>query len=194
MTTEIAGDEAFRDQITVVIPQMRAFARTLCRNLAEADDLAQEALAKAWANRSSYQPGTNLKAWVFTILRNQFFSDKRRSWRQQPLDQEVAERTLMAISNPDATLELDDVRRALAMLPDEQREALILIGVAGLPYEEASQICGCAEGTIKSRVSRARVRLAQILAGDVIEEDDVLPSSAMATLVADAARFCRRAA
>ena len=100
------------------------------------------------------------------IVRNQFYSDKRRSWRTQPLDQEVAERTLVARDNPMATLELDEVRRALAMLPEEQRDALIMIGAGGLSYEEVAEMVGCAVGTIKSRVNRARIKLQRLLEPD----------------------------
>lgn len=172
----------FRDDLLALIPQMRAFARSLCRDATEAEDLAQEALAKAWANRSSYTPGTNMKAWTFIILRNQFYSDKRRSWRSSPLDAETAERTLVAVARPDAGLELDELRRAMAMLPDEQREALILVGAAGLSYEETAAITGAAIGTIKSRVSRARDRLALIFAEGMIADDHGKPGAAMADI------------
>jgi RNA polymerase sigma-70 factor (ECF subfamily) len=183
MDTQTTADDVFKTELTRLIPQMRAFARSLCRDAAAADDLAQDALLKAWNNRTSYQPGTNMKAWTFMILRNQFYSDKRRSWRSTQLDPETAERTLVAVSNPIASLELDEVRRALAVLPEDQREALILIGAGGLSYEEVSEICGCAIGTIKSRVSRARDRLGSILETGAYESDDILPSSAMATLI-----------
>ncbi len=184
MSNQASADEIFKTELTGLIPQMRAFARSLCRDAVAADDLAQDALLKAWNNRTSYQPGTNMKAWTFMILRNQFYSDKRRSWRSTQLDPEVAERTLVAASNPMASLELDEVRRGLAMLPEDQREALILIGAGGLSYEEVSEICGCAIGTIKSRVSRARDRLATIIETGAYDQDDILPSSAMETLIA----------
>jgi RNA polymerase sigma-70 factor (ECF subfamily) len=125
-----------------------------------------------------------MKAWTFMILRNQFYSDKRRSWRSSQLDPEVAERTLEAASNPIASLELDEVRRALAGLPDDQREALILIGAGGLSYEEVSEICGCAIGTIKSRVSRARDRLVAIIESGDYGQDEIRPSSAMSNIIA----------
>jgi RNA polymerase sigma-70 factor (ECF subfamily) len=189
MTVESTDQTTFQAELTQLIPQMRAFARSLCNNPTEADDLAQDALAKAWASRASFTLGTNLKAWVFMILRNQFYSDKRRAWRSTPLDQEVAERTLVAVTDPTARLELDELRRAMAMLPDDQREALILIGAGGMSYEEASEICGVAIGTVKSRVSRARDRLAQILAGGSVEVDDVQPSAAMSTILRDFDQF-----
>ena len=183
MTEENNPEVAFKAELIKLIPQMRAFARSLCNNVAEAEDLAQDALAKAWASRSSFAIGTNLTAWTFMILRNQFYSDKRRSWRSQPLDQEVAERTLAAVDNPIAGLELDELRRALAMLPADQREALILIGAGGLSYEEASEICGVAVGTVKSRVSRARDRLALIFAEGHIADDGAKACTAMAAIM-----------
>ena len=182
MTVAAIDDEAFRTELIALIPQMRAFARTLCNNPAEAEDLAQDALAKAWAGRARFEMGTNMKAWAFMILRNQFYSEKRRSWRSTPLDPETAERTLVAVTNPTAGLELDELRRAMAMLPDDQREALILIGAAGLSYEEASEICGVAIGTIKSRVSRARDSLALIYAEGGIAADGCSPSAAMGAI------------
>lgn len=163
-----AGDHAlneasFRDQLVGVIPHLRAFARSLCKDPTQADDLAQEALAKAWKARESFEPGTSLKAWTFMILRNQFYSEKRRSWRNAPLDSEVAENTLIASDNPTAPMELLELRAALNKLPDDQREALILVGAGGMAYEEAAQVCQVAVGTIKSRVSRARRALETLL-------------------------------
>jgi RNA polymerase sigma-70 factor (ECF subfamily) len=190
---DTAADEVFKSDLIPLIPKMRAFARTLCGDATQADDLAQEALAKAWASRGSYTPGTNLKAWTFMIVRNQFYSDKRRSWRSSSLDPEVAERTLVAVTNPDAALELDEMRRALAMLPVDQREALIMVGAGGLSYEEVGEICGVAVGTVKSRVSRARDRLALIFAEGLIVEDGMAPSAAMGDIVRQLDRLARAA-
>ncbi len=184
MSHDQSNDKAFQADLIALIPHMRAFARSLCNNAAEAEDLAQDALAKAWGSRASFEMGTNLKAWTFMILRNQFYSDKRRSWRSSSLDPEVAERTLVAVTSPTAGLELDELRRALDMLPDDQREALILIGAAGMSYEEVGEITGVAVGTVKSRVSRARDRLALIYAEQDITEDGVAPSAAMAIIFA----------
>jgi RNA polymerase sigma-70 factor, ECF subfamily len=183
------ADDVFRSELEPLISHMRAFARSLCGDPAEADDLVQESLAKAWKARSAYEPGTHLKSWLFTIVRNQFYSEKRKSWRQAPLDIEVAERTLVAPNDPAGALELDEVRRAMMLLPDDQREALILIAVAGLPYDEAALICDCAVGTVKSRVSRARVRLAQIIEQGFVEQDDVRPGAAMSLIFAEAERL-----
>ena len=177
-----------RDLIAL-IPQMRAFARSLCHDRTYADDLAQDALASAWRSRTAYAAGTNLKAWVFRILRNQFYSDRRRAWRVTPLDPGVAERTLVTLSNPTAALELDDVRRAMLELPDEQREALTLIGVAGLSYEAAAAACDCAVGTVKSRVSRARQRLLTILSQESLLGRSRTGGEVMASMIADAERL-----
>src|SRR6201996_8468360 len=142
--TDPKREEAFKAELVALIPHLRAFARTL------AGDLAQDAMMKAWDARASYQMGTNMKAWTFMILRNQFYSEKRRSWRQTQLDQEAAERTLVAVDDPEAPVALDELRLGLGMLPAEQREALILVGAGGFAYEEAADICGCAVGTVKS--------------------------------------------
>ena len=160
---EPANEAIFKRDLVALIPHLRAFARTLCGDAAAADDLAQDAIMKAWDARASFQIGTNMKAWTFMILRNQFYSEKRRSWRQTQLDQEAAERTLVAVDNPADPIALDELRLGLKMLPPEQREALILVGASGFSYEEAASISGCAVGTIKSRVNRARNRLAELM-------------------------------
>jgi RNA polymerase sigma-70 factor (ECF subfamily) len=148
------ADEEFRAELINLIPFLRAFARTLCGDKDEADDLCQEALVKAWQSSSSFQPGTNLKAWLFMILRNHFYSTRRRGWRQRPLEE--SQHTPATQGAQTANLNLQDLARAMRGLSDEQREALILVGAGGFSCEEASRICGCAVGTIKSRVARAR--------------------------------------
>ena len=186
---DVVEDEAFRQELVALIPHLRAFARTLTGNPTSADDLAQDAMLKAWDARGSYQMGTHMKAWTFMILRNQFYSDRRRSWRQVQLDQEAAERTLVAIDDPSSPLALDELRLALAMLPLEQREALILVGAGGFAYEEAAAICDCAVGTVKSRVSRARRALQAILDDGTYERDGKSAGDAMAAILADAERL-----
>jgi len=166
MTTDPStslNDTDFKRELAALIPHLRAFARSLCGDATLADDLAQDAMLKAWNARQSFNAGTNMKAWAFTILRNVFYSEKRRSWRRTPLDPEVAAATLVSNDNPSDSLELLAMRNALTMLPVDQREALILVGAGGLPYEEAAEICGVAVGTIKSRVSRARKAVTEIL-------------------------------
>ncbi len=157
------NDGAFRAEMIALIPFLRAFARTLAGHREDADDLCQETLAKAWQSRKAYQLGTNLKAWLFMILRNQFYSDRRRSWRQQPWHDSDAENALVAHDNQDARLDLTDLSRALRLLSAEQREVLILVGAGGFSYEEAAAICSCALGTIKSRLARARGALQDLL-------------------------------
>ncbi len=182
-------EAAFKRDLVALIPHLRAFARTLCGDAAAADDLAQDATLKAWDARSSFQMGTNMKAWTFMILRNQFYSEKRRSWRQTQLDQEAAERTLVAADDPEAPVALDEMRLAMSMLPSEQREALILVGAGGFAYEEAADICGCAVGTVKSRVSRARRALHGILEQGAYHRDGSPAGEAMRSILADAERL-----
>ncbi len=181
------GEAQFKQELLTLIPHLRAFARSMTGSPAEADDLAQEALAKAWQARASFTVGTNLKAWAFMILRNQFYTDKRRSWRNVQLDQEAAERTLVAKSDPTAPLELNELRMALASLPTDQREALILIGAGGMSYEEASEICSCAVGTVKSRVSRARQALRELLESGDYARDGEPAFNCMNAIMAEAA-------
>jgi RNA polymerase sigma-70 factor (ECF subfamily) len=184
-----AREAAFKAELVGLIPHLRAFARTLAGDPTSADDLAQDAMMKAWDARESYQMGTNMKAWTFMILRNQFYSEKRRSWRQTQLDQEAAERTLVAVDDPEAPVALDELRLGLSMLPAEQREALILVGAGGFAYEEAADICGCAVGTVKSRVSRARRALQGILESGAYKRDGASASDAMRTILDDAERL-----
>jgi RNA polymerase sigma-70 factor (ECF subfamily) len=184
-----ADDEGFKRELVTLIPHLRAFARTLTGDATAADDLAQDAMMKAWDARASYQMGTNMKAWTFMILRNQFYSEKRRSWRQSQLDQEAAERTLVAVDDPEAPVALDELRQALNTLPEEQREALILVGAGGFAYEEAAEICQCAVGTVKSRVSRARKALQATLERGGYDRDGRAAGDAMRSILADADRL-----
>ena len=177
--------QIFKNKVIALIPHMRGFAKSMCGHGHEAEDIAQDALANAWGGRDSFTPGTNLKAWLFTIVRNAYYSRARRVWRTTSLDPEVAERTLVANENPTATLELDEMRRALAQLPPVQREALILIGAGGFSYQEVGAMCGVAVGTVKSRVSRARDQLALIFAEGSFGRDDVAPGAAMSSIMAD---------
>jgi RNA polymerase sigma-70 factor, ECF subfamily len=145
------------------VPALRAFAMSLCGNPDRADDLVQETLLKAWAGRASFTPGTNVSAWLFTILRNVFYSDHRKRRREvEDAEGQLASR-LATHPAQEGHMDLVDFREALQHLLPDQREALILIGGSGLSYEEAAEICGCAVGTIKSRVNRARNRLAELL-------------------------------
>jgi RNA polymerase sigma-70 factor (ECF subfamily) len=156
-------DPALRDQILAAVPSLRAFAISLSGNVDRADDLVQETLLRALANIHSFQPGTNMPAWLFTILRNLFRSEYRKRRREvEDADGSYAE-TLKTQPAQTSHVEFKEFSVALGKLPDDQREALILIGASGFSYEEAAEICGCAVGTIKSRVNRARTRLANLL-------------------------------
>ncbi len=160
------ADDTFKSELLSLVPYLRAFARSLSGRNEGADDLAQETLVKAWQSRSSYQPGTNLKAWLFTILRNQFYSERRRAWRQEQWDSEKAATLRSETEGQAWAADLSDIVRALRALPNEQREALILVGAGGFSYEEAAKISNCAVGTVKSRVARGRRALFAILDGD----------------------------
>lgn len=157
------NDDAFKQELAGVIPHLRAFGRSLSGSRDLADDLVQETLMKAWAARSRFQAGTNMRAWTFIILRNHFLSQKRRARFTGEWDDLAADRLLAAPAGQDKQLELADMQRALLQLPESQREALILVGAGGFAYEEAAEICGVAVGTIKSRVARARSAIEQIL-------------------------------
>jgi RNA polymerase sigma-70 factor (ECF subfamily) len=185
----LVADAKFRQDLLALIPQIRAMARMQAGDPAAADDLAQDALAKAWQARADFAPGTNLKAWVFAILRNQFLSGRRRAWRVLPLAPEEAERSLVATGDPSSALELNEMRMALSALPHEQREALILVGAAGLSYEEVADICGCAVGTIKSRVSRARDTLRAAMESGQYMRDSLAPCDSTAAIMAEALRM-----
>jgi RNA polymerase sigma-70 factor (ECF subfamily) len=153
-----------RDAMLSAVPSLRAFAISLCGNVDRADDLVQETLLRAWANIHSFEPGTNMSAWLFTILRNLFRSEYRKRRREVPDGDGTYADTLKTQPEQTSRVEFEEFRVALNKLPTDQREALVLVGASGFSYEEAAEICGCAVGTIKSRVNRARTRLAELMA------------------------------
>lgn len=159
----ISSSSQFQKDIVALIPQLRAFSRGLCHGRAIAEDLAQDALAKAWRSQSRFVPGTNLKAWLFTILRNEFYSHARRAWREVAWNAEKGENIGAPEGEQEWAAELSDTARAIRGLPDAQRESLILVSVGGFSYEEVAAICGAPVGTIKSRVARARAALIDTL-------------------------------
>lgn len=161
--TESVDGSNWRDDVVSLIPALRAFAWSLSHNSADADDLVQDTLIKAWTHRSKFEPGTNLRAWLFTILRNTYYTAVVRRRREVSDEQGKHAATLFAPPTQDWSVAMRALQLALQRLPDEHREALILVGAAGLTYEEAAEICGCALGTIKSRVNRARARLLKIM-------------------------------
>jgi len=158
----------FKRELTRVVPHLRAFARGLCGRPDLADDLVQETLLKAWAAQERFEPGTSMRAWTFVILRNAYLTDMRRNRFRGEYDEGVAERILTAPAGQEEPIHLSDLHRALLTLPAERHEALLLVGAGGFSYEEAAAICGCAVGTIKSRVGRARAALSEMLASGAI--------------------------
>jgi RNA polymerase sigma-70 factor (ECF subfamily) len=162
----MSSTQNWRDEVVEMIPALRAFAWSLSHNGSDADDLVQDTLIKAWSNRDKFEPGTNLRAWLFTILRNTYYTNVLR--RRREVRDEMGEYAGALKSPPtqDWSVAMRALQTALQQLPDEHREALILVGAAGLSYEEAAEVCGCALGTIKSRVNRARARLLKIMDAD----------------------------
>ncbi|MFG5383273.1 sigma-70 family RNA polymerase sigma factor [Yoonia sp. R2-816] len=152
-----------RDEIVEFLPEMRAFALSLTRNPSQADDLVQDAIIKAWKSFHQFEASTNLRAWLFTIVRNTFYSDLRRKRREVAHIETTLTEMISDGQTPDTRIELMDFEKALMLLPDEQREALILVGASGMSYEEAAETCNVAIGTIKSRINRGRKRLAELL-------------------------------
>jgi RNA polymerase sigma-70 factor (ECF subfamily) len=167
-------------EMVALVPQMHTFARSLTRDGTRADDLVQEALARALANIERFRPGTNLKAWLFTIVRNEHYSQlRRRKFEAHGVDTDSLPEPSVPPDH-DGDLEVRDLNRALATLSPGQRTALILVSASGFSYEEAAKICGCAVGTIKSRVARARDTLMAILDGrapqSAVRADDEVES------------------
>jgi len=179
-------DESVRKAVLSAVPSIRAFAISLCGNVDRADDLVQETLLRAWANLNSFEPGTNMSAWLFTILRNLFRSEYRKRRREVADGDGTYAETLKTQPEQTSRVEFEEFRTALAKLPSDQREALVLVGASGFSYEEAAGICGCAVGTVKSRVNRARVKLAELLSIEGI--DDFGPDQASRAVVAGSGR------
>ncbi len=166
-----------RDALVSAVPNLRAFAISLTGNYHFAEDLVQETLLKAWAHRDRFEPGTNLRAWLFTILRNTYFSEFRKRRREvQDVDGEKAAQ-LATPPEQHGHLDLADFRAAMKQLSSDQCEALLLVGAEGFSYEEAAEITGCAVGTVKSRVNRARVRLAEVMSLTSINDLGAEPMS-----------------
>ena len=164
-----------RDELVEHLPALRAFAISLTRTGAAADDLVQDTVVKAWTNIEKFKVGTNLRAWLFTILRNTFYSNRRKMKREVADVDGVFTAGLAEKPAHDGRLQMADFRVAFAQLPDEQREALILVGASGFSYEEAADMCGVAVGTIKSRANRGRARLGELMhleKGDRLEMTD----------------------
>ncbi len=161
-----AANPKTKEDLLALIPNLRAFAISLCGHHERADDLVQETLLKAWGHLDSFQEGTNLRAWLFTILRNSYFSEMRKRRREVEDSDGKKAASLSVAPAQQGHVDMQDFRKALDLLPPDQREALVLVGAAGMSYEEAAEIAHCAVGTIKSRVNRARIKLANLLGID----------------------------
>lgn len=168
-----------RDELTDHLPAMRAFALSLTRNGAAADDLVQDTIVKAWSNLDKFEPGSNLRAWLFTILRNTFYSDKRKTRREVSDSDGIHAASLYEKPAHDGKLAFNDFNVAFDKLSPEHREVLILVGASGFSYEEAAETMGVAVGTVKSRANRARARLADLMG--LAEGEDVLAETDGAT-------------
>ncbi len=156
-------DHTFKKELLAAVPNLRAFAVSLSGRHHVADDLVQDTIMKAWAKQDHFEPGTNMKAWLFTILRNEFYSQMRKRGREVSDSDGIFTSQLSVHPAQYGSLDLQDFKKALDQLPSDQREAIILVGASGFAYEEAAEICGCAVGTIKSRINRARNRLQELL-------------------------------
>jgi RNA polymerase sigma-70 factor (ECF subfamily) len=175
-------EDVLRDQMLAAVPSLRAFAISLTGNRDRADDLVQDTLMRAWANLERFERGTNLEAWLFTILRNRFHSEYRSRKREvEDADGSYAAR-LKVQPEQGARLDFEDFRTALTKVPPDQREALLLVGAQGMSYEEAAQVTGVPVGTVKSRVNRARNRLAELL--DLNSEVEIGPDAVTKAAVA----------
>ncbi|MGE0733564.1 MAG: sigma-70 family RNA polymerase sigma factor [Alphaproteobacteria bacterium] len=151
------------------LSHLRAFARSLTSNREQADDLAHDAIVRALAAAEQFTPGTNFKAWIFTILRNLFYNEGRKRWSRFTSIDDLAGNEPSIPGSQEASLEFCDFRRAFWQLNPDQREVLILVGASGLSYEDAAAVCSCAVGTIKSRVSRARQDLKKMMSDDNLQ-------------------------
>lgn len=167
---------SFRDALLTIVPDLRAFGRSLASDADTADDLVQETLVRAWAAHRTFDPSTNIRAWTFTILRNAHYSRWHKTKREIAWDPDLDHR-LSSPAAQEAGIAFADLHRALQSLPVTQREALILVGAAGWTYEEAAAICACQPGTIKSRVSRARTAILAFLAVPAGKASQTRPSS-----------------
>jgi RNA polymerase sigma-70 factor (ECF subfamily) len=181
---DTAGEqEAVRGEMLTAIPRLRAFGISLCGDVDQADDLVQETLHRALASIGSFQPGTNMLAWLTTILRNLFYTNYRKRRREVEDEDGRYAASLKSQPEQEGRLEFDELRAALSQLAPDQREALILVSASGFSYEEAAKICNCAPGTIKSRVNRARSRLAKLMA--VESADDFGPDHVTRAVLSD---------
>ncbi len=171
-----------KDELVTHLPALRSFALSLTRNRATADDMVQDTVVKAWTNIDKFQVGTNMRAWLFTILRNNFYSSRRKLNREVADVDGVFTQTLSVKPDHDGRMQLADFKKAFEQLPDEQREALILVGASGFTYQEVADMTGTAVGTVKSRANRARARLTELLHLDEGDQMELTDAATMAVV------------
>ena len=169
------------DGVVRYFPDLRAFANSLARDRHQADDLVQATILRALDASGQFTPGTNFKAWSFTILRNLFYNRLRSPESRHVALDECTGHVAMTQPGQDRTLEFCDLRRAFAQLGSDQKQSLLLVGVSGLGYAAAAEVCGVAKGTMKSRVSRARASLRMLMDGGplALSRRDVAPVSSL---------------
>ncbi|TPI77995.1 sigma-70 family RNA polymerase sigma factor [Mesorhizobium sp. B2-8-9] len=167
---KLANPDAGETSIVALIPALRAFARTFCREAYDADDLVQETLTKGLANLDKFEPGTRLKSWLFTIMRNTHYTRVKAAAREAPGLLDCASSRPISEPSQDWSVQSREVHQAIQKLPSHQREVLMLIGVLGFSYEETAEICGCAVGTVKSRLNRARAGVLEFLGENSSQE------------------------
>ena len=168
-----------REELVEHLPALRAFAISLTRNSATADDMVQDTVVKAWTNIDKFEVGTNMRAWLFTILRNTYYSSRRKAKREVADVDGIFTESLAEKPAHDGHMQMADFRKAFVQLKDEQREALLLVGASGFSYEEAAQMWAVAVGTIKSRTNRARNKLTELMG---LSDDEALEMTDDATM------------
>jgi RNA polymerase sigma-70 factor (ECF subfamily) len=173
-----------KDELVAALPALRGYAINLTRNRSLADDMIQDTLVKAWSNIEKFKPGTNMRAWLFTILRNTYYTNRRKANREVADVDEVFASQLSVKPDHDGRMQFADFKSAFGTLLDEQREVLVLVGALGFSYDEAAETCGIAVGTVKSRVNRARKRLLELLDMDDETELEMTDQSTMSVLTA----------
>jgi len=190
---QVVADDEFKRQMIASIPVLRSFARGLSGDVATGDDLTQDALLKAWQHRAQFRAGTNFKGWIIKIARNHYYSQRRRDWRETPLDETLSAQVPATGTDQIQSLMLNDLRNALNALSDEQRKAAILVGAGGFSHRQAAEMCDVPEGTMKSRVCRARAKLALLLENGDLEYDSVSASLAAGLIMAELSELAQAA-
>nr|WP_281258592.1 sigma-70 family RNA polymerase sigma factor [Caulobacter mirabilis] len=186
----MGDEEVFKRELVRLVPDLTGWARYLTKGADDVGDLVQDTIVNALKYRDRFEPGSNLKAWTFRILRNRFLSQRRSARRTDPLEPEM-EAMLATVDDRQSAFDLDDARRALDAMTEERRQLLLLVGVAGVSYEDLAAAAGCPLGTVKSRVARARQELRGALAGRP-PRDDMPAHQAVAVITRDAEIVRRR--